>query len=833
MSVRKTAQPIVLLFTALVLLLADQGMGQQPQASLYGKVKDSSGAAFPNVNVTTQNSRIGTVTDNDGGYQLSVPAGKPLLVKFTYLSSVQVKRRLEPFKPNERRQLNVRLSNKLNLQPVEVMEDQQENKTNLIKIAPKATNMLPNASGSGVQTLIKTLPGVSSNNELSSSYSVRGGNYDENMIYINDVEIYRPFLVNGGRQEGLSIINSDLVSSINFSAGGFEARYGDKMSSVLDITYKRPDTFAGSVTGSLLGGRAHVEGSSEDHRFTYLLGVRYRSNQYLLNSLEVEGNYNPVYTDVQSYLTYDLSPEWEIGLLTHYGNNQYTLQPENRSTDFGTPSQVLRLNVFFEGQQELAYQNLLNAATVRYQPSPATTLKVIGSVYNTQEYEYFDILGQYRLSAIETNPESEDFQEPTANLGVGTFLRHARNELDATIFSAQHKGTHIWGANDHELKWGMRYQRELIQDEFNEWRLLDSSGYSLPRDPGEQIRLDRSATNTLDLDNQRLTGYLQNTFALDPNSNAFLTAGVRGHYWDYNQQLLVSPRIQFTYEPNRAYNQQVLLQQPDSPVLKPNITLKASGGAYQQPPFYREFRTRDGSVNPNIQAQRSYHAVVGMDWVFDIWGRPFKWSSSIYYKHMEDLIPYTIDDIRIRYFAQNSATGYAVGWDNKIYGEFVKGLPSWLSLSVMQTKADIDESDLAGDQEEQGYIRRPQDQRVQFGLYFQDFLPEFPEYKVFLNTVFGSNLPLSPPNKPTQRGNFQTDAYTRVDIGFSRLVNTSQSEGLFRFSDNLWLSLEVLNLLNTQNTVSYFWARDIRGGQWAIPNYSTARRVNLKLKVEF
>ena len=830
---RIMAQRLLLLFTVAALFLAKEGMGQQPEASVYGVVEDSTGSDFPGVNVAVEELQIGTITDSDGAYQLSVPSGRPLLLQFTYLNSVQVKKQIGPLDPNERLKLNIKLSSKLNLQRVEVSEKQDASKTNMTKIDPEATNLLPNASGSGVQTLIKTLPGVSSSNELSSSYSVRGGNYDENMIYINDVEIYRPFLVNGGRQEGLSIVNSDLVGEINFSAGGFEARYGDKMSSVLDITYKRPDTFAGSATGSLLGGRAHVEGSSEDHRFTYLLGVRYRSNQYLVNSLDVEGNYDPVYADVQSYLAYDINPELEVSLLTHYGNNQYTLNPESRSTDFGTPSRVLRLNIFFEGEQELAYQNLLNAATLEYQPNPSTTLKFITSVYQTQEYEYFDILGQYRLSAIETNPESDDFQEPTANLGVGSFLRHARNELDATIYSAQHKGTSKWGEEGNVLKWGLRYQRERIQDEFNEWRLLDSAGYSLPRGSEEQIQLDRSATNTLDLSNNRLTGYLQNTFTLDEASNAFLTAGVRGHYWDYNQQMLVSPRVQFTYEPNRAYNQEAILQKPDSPDLKPNITLRASGGSYQQPPFYREFRTRDGSVNPDIQAQRSYHAVAGLDWVFDIWGRPFRWSSSVYYKHMEDLIPYTIDDIRIRYFGENSATGYAVGWDNKIYGEFVKGLPSWLSLSIMQTKADIDESELEGDQEEQGYIRRPQDQRVQFGLYFQDFLPNFPEYKVFLNTVFGSNLPLSPPDKPTQRGDFQTDAYSRVDIGFSRRINTQQTDGFLSFSNNLWVSLEVLNLLNTRNTVSYFWARDIRGGQWAIPNYSTARRVNLKLKLDF
>ncbi len=822
-----------LLLVAFILLSGADCVAQQKRATLYGTVKDSTGRQFPNVNITLKGLKIGTTTGAEGQYELKVPAEQALTVKFSYLNSVQVEKSVKPLRVGERRELDVKLSSELNLQRVEVKGSQTTNKTNLTKIDPKTTNMLPTASGSGVQSLIKTLPGVSSNNELSSSYSVRGGSYAENMIYINDVEIYRPFLVNAGRQEGLSIINTDLVGEIKFSAGGFEAQYGDKMSSVLDITYKRPDTFAGSVTGSLLGAKAHVEGSSENHRLTYLLGVRYRSNQYLLNSLEVDGNYDPVYADVQSYLTYDISPELEVGLLTHYGNNQYELTPETRTTDFGTPRRVLRLKVFFEGQQNLAYQNFLNAATLRYRPSPGTNLKFITSVYRTQESEYFDILGQYRLSAIETNPESEDFNEPTANLGVGTFLRHARNELDATIYSVQHKGSHIWGERDHELKWGARYQRELIEDDFNEWRLVDSSGFSLPKTTGDKLRLDRSATNTLDLANNRITGYVQNTFTLNDTTNAFLTTGVRAHYYDLNEQLLVSPRVQFTYEPNRAYNQRAILGQADSPDLKPNITLRASGGFYHQPPFYREFRTRDGNVNLDIKAQRSFHAVAGMDWVFNIWGRPFKWSSSLYYKYMTDLIPYTIDDLRLRFFAQNSARGFAMGWDNKLYGEFVKGLPSWLSFSVMQAKANIDEQALEGQQKDRGFIRRPQDQRVQFGLYFQDFLADFPEYKVFLNTVYGSNLPLSPPDKPTQRGTFQTDAYTRVDIGFSRLIDTKRSDGFLGFSEKLWISLEVLNLLNSQNTVSYFWARDIRGGQWAIPNFSTARRFNLKMKLTF
>lgn len=806
------------------------GLAQEQQATIRGTIQDSSGQVFPNVEITVEGLRIGTTANDKGRYSLEVPANRSLQVNFSYLNSVQKTFTTPPLDPGETYPIDIVLPSTLNLKRVEIQEDQDLNKTNLEKIDPKNLETLPSASGDGVQNLIKTLPGVSSTNGLSSSLSVRGGNYDENMVYINDVEIYRPFLVNSGRQEGLSIVNSDMVGSINFSAGGFEARYGDKMSSVLDITYKRPDSFGGSATASLLGGDFHIEGSSDNHRFTYLLGGRYRNQQYLLNSLDVEGDYRPVYGDFQSFLTYDISSDLEVSLLTHYGNNRYLLNPSSRETDFGTPSQVLRLKIFFEGQEEMQYENLLNALTFRYKPSPRTTLKFISSVYNTDEEENFDILGQYRLSEIETNPSSDNFQEPKANLGIGSFLDHARNELTATIYSAQHKGTHIWSEKDHELKWGLRYQHEDIQDKLKEWRYLDSSGYSVPRENPNKIQLDRFTSNEFNLANNRFTGYVQNTFTLDDTSNAYLTAGVRGHYWDFNDELVVSPRFQFTFEPNRKHNRKEILQNPDSPDLRNNLTLKASGGFYQQPPFYREFRNRQGELNYGIQSQKSYHLVLGSELVFELWDRPFKWSSEVYFKYMEDLIPYDIEDVRIRYFAENVARGYAVGWDNKLYGEFIPGLPSWASLSIMETREDLDEEAL-GLEEDQGFIRRPLDQRVQVGLYFQDFLPRFPDYKVFVNLVYGSNLPLNQPGSIENRNVLQTDPYNRVDLGFSRLIEPKK--GFLKFSNKIWISLEVLNLFNTQNTISYFWIRDTRGRQFAVPNNSTGRRINLKLRMNF
>lgn len=817
----------------MVLCSFHQSYGQE-KATITGTVKDSTGARFPGINIQAVKLNTGTTTDEEGRFELEVPPNKSIELHFTYLNSIQRKVTIAPREPGSTYEFNVTLSSELNLEAVEITEQTNPNKTNLEKVDPKTTEMLPSASGSGVQTILKTLPGVGATNELSSGYSVRGGNFDENLVYINNVEIYRPFLVRSGRQEGLSIVNSKLVESINFSAGGFEARYGDRMASVLDIQYKEPTDFGGSAEGSLMGGSAHVEGSSEDHRFTYLMGLRHRNTQYLLNSLDVEGDFRPSYTDFQSYLTYDLTSDWQVNLLTHYGRNNYRLEPESRTTDFGTPNQVLRLNIFFDGNENVRYQTFLNALSTDYTPTPNTKLRFIASSYNTTEEEYFDVLGQYRLSEIDTDPGSEDFQEPKANIGVGSFLNHARNELNANIYNFQHRGEHIWGEKQHELKWGARFQHEQIDDEVREWRMQDSSGYSLPRNPDGAVKLDRFVNNEISLSSNRFMGYVQNTFTLDDTSNTYLTTGVRGHFWDYNNQMLLSPRVQFSFKPNRKHNRKEILRNPDSPDLKQNIKLKASAGFYHQPPFYREFRNRQGRINADIRAQKSYHAVIGSDVMLEIWGRPFKWSTEVYYKHYLDLIPYDIENVRIRYFADNSATGFATGLDMKLNGEFVKGLPSWASISLLQTKENLD-SKFYEEGEDPGFIRRPTDQRLQFGIYFQDFLPQFPQYKTFLNFVYGSNLPFSPPNNLPLRNQLEMDPYQRVDIGFSRLIEGgSEKEGwLMNRLENIWISIEILNLFNSQNTVSHFWARDINANQWAIPNYATGRRFNLKVKVDF
>lgn len=829
-------------FTFVLMLIFQQSIAQQ-NAMVYGMVRDSTGNPLQDVNIQVLSTEKGTSTDQKGYYELKIPAGQEQTLRFSYLNIIQKEYSIPPQNPSSTYRLDVTLQVEMRLSPIQITEMQGTDKTNLKKISPKDISLNPTA-GSRVEGLLKTLPGVSSTNELSSSYSVRGGNYDENLIYINDIEVYRPFLARAGQQEGLSIINSDLVKSIKFSAGGFEARYGDKMSSVLDIRYKEPGKFGGSVSGNLLGGTAHLEGSSSNGKFTYLMGARYRTNQYLLNSLDVEGDYKPTFVDFQSYLTYNLSPKWELGLLTYYGKNKFLFIPENRETAFGTPNQVMRLNIYFDGKELMEYETLLNALSATYTPKTGTELKFIASGYGTQEKEYFDIVGEYWLDELDTDPASEDFQEAKANLGIGSFINHARNRLFANIFNFAHKGK-TYLSDNAEFKWGVKYRHESINDRLREWRMLDSADFSIPHNNDDKLKLERFANSRINLSNNRLIGYVQNTFNLSPAHNAYLTLGLRGHYWDYNDEFLTSPRIQFVMEPNRRYNRIQMLRNPDSPGLRKNIRLKAATGIYYQPPFYREFRDREGALNPDIKSQKSYHFVLGSEIMLKILGKPFKWSSELYFKYIENLIPYDIDDVRIRYFARNNAIGYAAGLDMQFTGELIQGLPSWVSFSLMSTKEKIDGDEYTSIDRESGdtsivdpgFVRRPTDQLFQFNLYFQDFLPNHPSYKVFLNMLYSTNLPFGPPESKQFRNQLKMGPFQRVDVGFSRLLGGKKAENnLFPFLRHfkaVWASVEIFNLFGFENPISHFWLTDVNNNQRPVPNYLTGRRFNIDLRIEF
>ncbi len=813
----------------------------QNEAVVFGQVTDTTGKAFESVNISVNGLSSGVATNKEGKFELKVPAGERLLLVMSHLGYETLTFSVK-IKAGERYELNPKLKIASTGITEVIIEDKETRQTTLNRIDPKAASVIP-TSGEGVFALLKTLPGVSSNNETSSQYNVRGGNYDENLIYVNDIEIYRPFLVRAGQQEGLSFVNSDLVSSLLFSAGGFDAKYGDKMSSVLDITYKRPREFAGSATASLLGAAVHLEGVTKNKRFSYLIGVRHRTNKYVLTSLDTKGAYQPRFTDFQALLTYEASPKLTFELLGNYNRNKYTFVPQNRETDFGTINEALRLTVYFDGQEVNSFETGMAALAATWRPKTNLKMKFITSAFNSNEQETFDISGEYWLDQLENNFGSDNLGEVKFNRGVGAYLHHARNYLSALVVNAEHKG---WlTLPKSRILWGVKYQHEYINDILNEWNLIDSAGYSIPQQPADEITLKYVYKAINVLSTNRVSGYLEQDWNFSENSNFALHYGARFNYWDLNNQLLVSPRGTVSYQPGWK---------------KRNFLFRFSAGYYYQPPFYRELRNLYGELNRDIKAQESIHFVLGSDYNFTAWKRPFKLVAEVYYKYMDNLIPYEIDNVRIRYYATNNARGYATGLDLKVNGEFVKGAESWFSMSIMQTKEDIkndfyyDRFNSDGDKiiagytinnvavdsirHEPGYIPRPTDQRVNFGIFFSDYIPRVPSLKVHLNFLFGSGLPFGPPSYDRYKDTLRIPPYRRVDLGFSYQLLGEKKKILgpknpLRHLNSVWLSMEVFNLLQVNNTISYLWVADVTGRQYAIPNYLTARQLNVKLIVRF
>jgi hypothetical protein len=842
----KLYKSLLLLF---ILSVASPALFSQGNALLKGNVRDPENKPLELVNIAVVGSTTGITTDKVGNYSLTVPAKQDITIDFSFIGydSKQFHINLQP---GEIKVLDVVLSMKYTeLKSVEI-KDQQARSYNYVRLDPKQVKMIPTLGG-GIETMLKTLPGVSSANELSSQYSVRGGNYDENLVYVNGIEIYRPFLIRSGQQEGLSFINSSLVSGIVFSAGGWDAKYGDKMSSVLDITYRKPDSLAGSVMLSLLGAEAHVEGATKDKKFTFLAGARYKTNQYILNGLETKGDYKPQFSDVQGVLTYQLNKKVQLSALGYYSHNLYQFIPQSRQTNFGTIQEAYRLSIYFDGQEIDRYREYLGAFAVDYTPNPGLVLKFNVSGFNTNESETFDIRGQYWIGKLENAFGNPDFGNVTEVQGVGTYMDHARNYLDAGVISAEHKGSYV--KNRSFINWGIKYQHENINDHLSEWQLIDSAGYVLPdppvniggiTDPKQPLELKDVVRTNISLPSNRIMGYLQNTWdLLGEGQELSITAGLRFHYWDYNGQFLFSPRVSIAYKP----------------LWEKDVVLRFSTGYYYQPPFYKELRDMQGVLNPEIRAQKSIHFVAGMDLNFLAWGRPFKFTTEAYYKYLDDLIPYVVDNVRIRYTAKNDAHGYATGIDFKINGEFIKGTESWASLSFMKTMQDIEgdyyytyynaegQKIIPGYSVDQvavdsvrtnpGYIPRPTDQRVTFAIFFQDYLPLIPTLKVNLTLVFGTGLPFGPPDEPLYKQTLRYPPYRRVDIGFSKLLISEKTKfkdkNPLRRIDNAWLSFEVFNLFDISNTVSYIWVKDINNREYAVPNYLTPRLLNLKLIVEF
>lgn len=836
----------------LLLLLVCLGFAPKLQAQkvrFTGVVKSNEGDPLPGANVFLHKSNVGSSTNTNGQFSFETDTSGLVRVAATFIGYDTAF--LEENIGN-RSSVNLQFTLRPSLKTMRafVVEDEQLRQSTMIRIDAKQIDQLPTPNASIEKTLQFQGLGVMSNNEMSSQYNVRGGSFDENLVYVNDVLIYRPFLVRAGQQEGLSFLFPKLIANVFFSSGGFDAKYGDKMSSVLDVKYKEPARrFGGSAEASFLGGAVHLEHSTENHRFKQIHGVRYRTNQYLLGSLEVQGDYQPNFTDYQGFLSYDVTEKFKLGFLANYSRNRYLFIPETRQTDFGTINEALRLTVFFDGQELNAYETMVGALTAEYKPRNNLNLKWIASAYRSVEREEFDVEGAYRLDELDRDLGSDNFGNVAFSRGSGGIINHARNFLEATVATLEHKGNYT--AKKYHVDWGAQGSLEDIKDDFSEWQMLDSSGYSLPQpppfSPRNTIELDEVVRNSNSIQSFRTQGYAQvrKLWVIDSNEIS-LSAGGRFHYWSFNQQLVGGPRVNLSWKPN----------------WEKNILFKAAWGYYHQPAFYREMRDLQGNINPDIKAQTSIHYLVGMDVIFEMWNRPFKFQTEVYYKHLQNLIPYEIDNVRLRYYATNNAVGYATGIDLKLNGEFVPGVESWISMSVMKTAEDLRDDfyylyfdsegnrtrpgsilrPLADSQRvEPGYIPRPTDQRVNFNLFFQDYLPNNPTLKMNLSLVFGTGLPFGPPTYERYRDTLRIPPYRRVDLGMSKQlikpINAGRKQNKFtnglKHIETAWLSLEVFNLLQVNNTISYLWVRDISSRQYAIPNYLTSRRVNLRLIIDF
>jgi len=815
----------------------------QQNAVVYGKVTDKNGKPLEDITVSLfGRSNTPVFTNKEGEFEYTVPAEEDIIIVLSGINFSTEKIRLN-LKPEEKLLVNRQLKEAARTILDSVVIEDKLRTTSMIRLDPKIVSFIPSASGDFNSILFSQL-GVSNRNELSSQYSVRGGNFDENLVYVNDIEVYRPFLVRSGQQEGLSFINSEMVSSVLFSAGGFEAKYGDKMSSVLDVQYRRPRKFNGSIQGGLQGSNIHLEGASKDFRFTWIMGARYKTQRRVLGTSDEQGDYRPWFADLQTFLTYDISDVWELNVLGNYARNKYIVVPQTRETEFGTINKALQLKVYFDGAEIDDFETYTGAASFNYHPNGRLSMKFITSTFRTFENESFDIQGQYYIDELERDIGKKNFGQSVATLGVGTFLNHARNNLNATVYNFEHKGANQINKKQRIL-WGVRYQTEIINDKLSEWKMIDSAGYSLPQGNPGVIELLEVVKTKEKLSSGRVMGYTQYVFnkELKDTSELTFTVGVRANYWDLNGQTVVSPRATLAYKPN----------------WKRDFLFKASGGYYCQPPFYRELRNLYGEVNTNVKAQQSIHFLLSSDYNFRAWRRPFKFITEAYYKSLSSIIPYEVDNVRIRYYAENSARGYATGIDMKVNGEFVKGIESWASLSIMQTKEDIlndyyyDYYNKSGEKIVSGYtldtqradsirhepgsIPRPTDQRVSFSIFFQDYLPRFPDFKMHLNLLFGTSIPFGPPDFAKYRDTLKMPPYRRVDIGFSYQVIKEEKplskHNPFHNFKSVWISMEVFNLLDVNNTVSYLWIKDISNRSYAIPNYLTGRILNIRTIARF
>ncbi|MDD6357714.1 MAG: carboxypeptidase-like regulatory domain-containing protein [Bacteroidales bacterium] len=792
-------------------LLALLSFAANAKVRVYGYITDGNREPMAYVNVSVLHRPVGTVTNDKGYYDMEVEKGDTIeysYVGYHTVSFVQ-KQSQGVLQKNVRMEMNAE-----ELSAVEVREFRRQT-SGSESIDVSDVRLMTGVSG-GIENLLTTMAGVNSNNELSTQYSVRGGSYDENMVYVNGIEIYRPLLIRSGQQEGLSFVNTDLVESVSFSSGGFDAQYGDKMSSVLDIKYKKPAAFEASAAVSLLGASAHVGASSK--KFSQIYGVRYKTSRYLLGSLDVNGEYDPNFIDFQTFLNYTPTERWELSFLGNFSQNSYRFTPEDRKTSFGTMSEAKSFTVYFDGRERDLFRTAFGALTADYKLDNMK-LGLTASVFNTDERETYDISGEYWLSELlVTGDEGE-------SLGIGRYHEHARNSLNATVAALSHHGK--WSKENSRLSWGLTFQHEDITDKIGEWEKRDSAGYSMPHDP-LQVRMFYNLKSDNALSSNRFMGFVQERYQY-----AFLkgtltaTAGVRFNYWDFNDELTVSPRASVSFIPE----------------WKSDWNFRFATGLYYQAPFYKELRyempDEHGNnfvhLNSDIKSQQTVHFIFGTDYYFRVATRPFKLTMEAYYKLAPRLTPYLVDNVTVRYFSKEESKGYTMGFDAKLFGEMLPGSDSWIGFSLMRSREDV-KGDVDANGNSVGYISRPSEQRYAVTLFFQDYFPNNPKYKVHLKFVWADGLPFGPPNSERYEAIFRAPAYRRVDIGASRLLTKSQDKFMekkaMRHIQNIWLTLEVFNLLNLKNTNSYYWVSDVYGHQYAVPNYLTGRQFNVKLMID-
>lgn len=797
---------------ALLFILVSISAFGQKHVKITGYVRDADGSPLELVLVQIKNTLNGAMTNEKGYYSITTSPGDSVAVIFSCLGYNKAERILPSLQQDMR--LNVQMNyTSIDLGEVVAVGTRYQTST-LQTMNADRVKLLPDPAGGSIESLVVTFAGVSSSNELSSQYSVRGGSYDENIVYVNGLEVFRPLLIRSGQQEGLSFINPNLTEAVNFAAGGFEARYGDKMSSVLDITYKKPKLFEGSASASLLGANAYV--GSSIGKFTQITGVRYKTGRSLLKTMDTDAEYQPDFVDLQSYMTYQLAPKWEVNFLGNLASNTFKFTPHKRETNFGTVENAQRFEVYFPNSRERdKFQTIFGALTLKHNPNEKTELGLQASAFSSKEIETYDITGEYWLGDATT--ENDNNQNA---LEIARYHEHARNRLSSTIMNVGHYGSSK--IKNNTLKWGATVQMEKINDRISEWEKRDSAGYSLPQ-TGNGVNVISNLYSDNDLSTTRISGYLQDVFKFRTKQGMFtLIGGIRGSYWSYNKEFIFSPRVSLGFIPN--FDQ--------------NLTFRAATGIYYQSPFYKELRTtvQDAAgndiieLNKDIKSQRSIHFILGGDYTFRAADRNFKVSADLYYKKLDDLIPYTVDNVKIRYYGENCAKGHAMGIDVKFFGEFVPGTDSWISFSLMKAEQTI---------RDMVTVPMPNSQGYNVSLFFQDYFPGYKRVKLNLKGVLSGGLPFIAPRTKYEdvKSTFRTPAYKRVDLGFSYQLaggtDAIMDRGVFRHLKNIWIGVDVFNLFDIKNVSSYYWITNIDNQQYAVPNYLTGRQLNARLIVDF